>query len=706
MTTTPGVALTSLSRLLRPRSIAVVGASAEPLSVGANVLENLKRFSYAGDVHLVSRRGGEIDGRACLASIDALPHGLDAAVLIVPAAVVRESLEACARRGVGGAIVFASGFAEQDEAGKIAQAEFSEVAVRNDLAVIGPNCIGFVNYAQRAPLTFEPVDAVMPGGPGVCVIAQSGAMSGNIRYALQGRGVPVSHSISTGNEAVSAAEDCIDLLIEDEAVTAFALFVEQIRRPQNFLALAARARKAGKPVVLLHSGRSERAREAAKTHTGSLAGDYAIMRACVEREGVLLVEGLDELFDVCALLARRPAPIAGGVAVVSNSGALRGLSLDLCQDIGLKIPEVSPATAVKLKKILPSFAAIDNPLDVTAAAMTKPALLGDSVQAFMDDPGIGFVLVAAMGGGFAQQMSKWNAVKPMLTGGAKPAALCFLGDDYPLNNAVVHDVRAAGVPFFRSPERALRAVGRVAAWSARLQRNNADDAPPTAPRLAFDRTGCLAEYLGKDILKRCGVPTPEGFLARGTDEARSIAADIGYPIVLKAQAGALAHKSDAGGVAVGIADQDDLDIASFRMIAAVQEAAPGLQLDGLLVEKMAPGGGLEMIVGARRDPQWGAMLLVGLGGVWTEALKDVRLLPAGSSAAQIAVELGELKGAALLRGMRGSPPRDIAAFADIAARIGAMMLANPEITDIDVNPVNVYAEGLGALALDALIVLA
>ncbi len=696
-----------LARLLKPRSVAIVGASAEQHSVGNNALVNLKRFGFPGEIHLVSRRGGEIDGRACVASVDDLPMGVDAAILVVPAAIVKETLEACARRDIGGAVVFASGFGEQDEAGRIAQDEFAAVAAKNNLAVIGPNCIGFVSYAERAPLTFEPVDPVMPAGPGICVIAQSGAMSGNIRYALQGRGVPVSHSISTGNEAVSASEDCVELLVDDPSVSAFAIFVEQIRRPRNFLALAARARAAGKPIVLLHSGRSSRAREAAKTHTGSLAGDYAVMRAFVEREGVLLVEGLDELFDVCALLARNPKPIDGGVAVVSNSGALRGLSLDLCEDIGLAIPEFSPETAATLKSILPSFATVDNPLDVTAAAMTKPALFGDSARAIMDDPRVGFVLVAAMGGGLPQQMSKWKAVEPVVSHGHKPAALCYLGDEYPLNDVFLKEVRAAGVPFFRSPERALRAVARIAAWSeATREARGGNPVVDEVPRFEIDRRGTLAEWRGKIILSQSGVPVPRGRLASNSDEARAVAREIGYPVVLKAQADALAHKSDVGGVVVGIENQEDLDFAGFRMVAAVKEAAPGLVLDGMLVEAMAPKGGLEMIVGARRDPQWGPVLLVGLGGVWTEALRDVRLLPADSTVADIARELEKLKGAALLRGLRGSPPRDVEAFAGIAAKIGALMLANPHIVDIDVNPVNVYAKGEGALALDALIVTA
>ena len=230
--------------------------------------------------------------------------------------------------------------------------------------------------------------------------------------------------------------------------------------------------------------------------------------------------------------------------------------------------------------------------------------------------------------------------------------------------------------------------------------------PADALHINIRKHGSIAEWRGKEILARCGVPVPRGRLATSLAEAHVIAQEIGFPVVLKAQADALAHKSEAGGVIVGIADAAQLDAAEARMVQSVSAAAPHITLDGMLVETLAPKGGLEMIVGARRDPQWGPVLLVGLGGVWTEALHDVRLLPADAGAGEIAHELEKLKGAALLHGLRGAPARDVAAFAGVAAKIGALMLANPDIVEIDVNPVNVYAIGEGALALDALIVMA
>lgn len=693
----------ALARLLKPRSLAIVGASPEPFSVGNNLLVNLRRFSFAGDLHLVSRSRSDIDGIPCVASIDELPDGIDAAVLIVPAQAVGESLAACARRKMGGVVVFASGFSEQDDAGAKMQNEFAAMAREAGLAVLGPNCIGSVNYTDGVPLTFEPVEPCTPKGAGVCVIAQSGAMQGNIRYALMGRGVPVAHSISTGNEAVISAEDFLDLLIADDGISCFSLFVEQIRNPQRFLKLASRAKAHGKPIILLHPGKSTEAAEAARSHTGALAGDHAMMKAFVERAGVIVVSGLDELFDVTTLVARYPKPVTGGVAVLSNSGALRGFSLDFCAEIGLQLPTLAPMTQQRLQETLPSFATISNPLDITAAGMQKPSLFGDSAAALLDDPAIGFLLVAAMGGGKPQQLAKWHAMKPVLMAAQKPVAVTYMGDDYPLDATFMEEMRASGLPFFRSPDRALRAIARLSAHGS-TQSLIADSAQ-TCSLVVSGASGTLAEWKGKDFLQRLSIKIPRGALAKTVEEAQMIARDIGYPVVMKAQSDRLAHKSEAGGVVINIASDEALRDAWTRLEFNIRTYDKNLQLDGILVEEMALRGATEMIVGAKRDANWSPMLVVGLGGIWTEALHDAVSLPATAGAAEIEHALTQLKGAAILRGLRGEKPRDVEALVDLILKVGALMRSNEKIAEIDINPVNLYAQGHGCVALDALFVM-
>jgi acyl-CoA synthetase (NDP forming) len=699
----------ALGRLLRPQSIAVVGASPEPASVGGLLLANLDRFAYGGPIHPVSRSRDEINGRRCAKSIDELPMGIDAAILFVPQVAVLESVQACCRRGMGGAVVFASGFAELGDDGRRVQEDISAAARAGDLALLGPNCLGFANFTDGVPLTFEPITpAALPKdrqtkGPRIGIIAQSGAMNGNLRQAFQGKGLDVSFAISTGNEAVIGAEDLLDVLVDADDVDVFAVFVEMLRKPALFLQVAARARQAGKPIVLMHPGRSQRARDAAQSHTGALAGDYQVMRALVEREGVVVVETLDELFDVTTILARYSTPILGKAAVSSNSGALRGVAIDTCEDLGLELAVLQPQTLAAIAQILPDFATADNPLDLTAQGMQRPEIFGLTTEALLADPDVGSLVVSLMGGSAPQQIAKANSLLPVMARSSKPVAFVIMGDDWPLDAVFMDKVRDSGFPFFRSPDRAIRAMAHVHRYgrlmAASAQRANGAQ----AIRLEGPLHGPLAEYKGKRILETLGIATPRGALAIDVEHALAIARDIGYPVVLKAQADTLMHKSDVGGVKVGIADAESLRQAWDAMNAAVARNCPGLALDGLLVEAMS-GRGLELVVGARRDPNWGVVMLVGLGGIWIEALHDVQLLAPDLTEAQIVDALGRLKGAKLLSGLRGSEPVDTGAVAAVVARLAALMLANPQLTEVDINPLIALPRGQGAIALDALFV--
>lgn len=697
-----------LNRLLRPRSIAVIGASDDPKSVSGLLQANLARFEYPGEIYLVSRSRTHVNGKPCVPSINDLPTDLDAAVIITPQVAVRNAVVACAERGIGGGVVFASGFSELGSEGRQLQDEIARTARDAGFALLGPNCMGMVNFVNGVPLTFEPVSpASYSAGPRVCILAQSGAMNANLRQAFAAKGLNVAYSISTGNEAALSVEDLLAQLVDDADVNAFAVFVEMIRNPAAFLAAAARARAAGKPVVLMHPGRSQKAREAAQSHTGALAGDYDVMRALVEREGVLVVGTLDELFDVTDLLARFPTPVlSGSAAVVSNSGAIRGVSIDFCADIGLELATLQDATIDSLRQLLPDFATPDNPLDLTSAGMQQPALFGGATQTMLDDGGVGSVVIALMGGSNSQQVAKAVSLLPVIKKSAKPVAFAIMGDANPLADEFNSLVAEGGISFFRSPDRALRAMshvhrfGQLAASNARRVRTG-----HSAPRLRDLAPGPLAEYKGKRLLAELGVSVPAGSIARTVEEAVAIAGRIQYPVVIKAQADKLMHKSDVGGVAVGVPDAEALRVAWAAMHASLVQHCPGLQLDGILVEAMAQPG-IELVVGGRRDPQWGVVMLVGLGGVWIEALKDVRLMPPDLDEGEIVRELKQLKGAALFGGLRGRPPVDLAPFAHVVRRIADLMAANPEIAEVDINPLTAVSATGGAMALDALIVLA
>lgn len=689
-----------VARLLRPRGIAIVGVSPEPGSLGGAVLANLERFGYAGDVHLVSRTRREIGGRPCLPSIADLPEGTDVAVLALPGAGILEAVQACAARKVGAALVYAAGFAETGEEGRTAQDAIAAAARAAGMALVGPNCIGLVNFSDGVPLTYEPLKPQpASGAPAVGVVAQSGAMLSTLRGALMAKGLRLSHVVSTGNEVGLGAEDFLAVLVEDPATRAIVMFAEHIRRPQSFLASAAKARANGKPIVLMHPGRSTRARQSAQTHTGALAGDYAVMANVVRAHGVVLVVTAEELIDTAEILARF-APPAAGAAVATNSGAFKGFALDFCETIGLALPQPAADTLAKLKAALPAYAAIDNPLDTTGQTIKQPEIFTDSAAHLLADPGIGSLVVSIVPGGPAQAMAKVEALMPPLAAATKPVAVVAMGDEAPLPPEFSAAFRERNVPVFRSPERALRAMAHATWYGSARVTNDEPAGAATAPDLP-GQGGALTEHEGKAIAQALGIAVPRGALARSLDEAQAVARDIGGPVVLKAQARALTHKTEAGGVIVGVQGADALAAAWSTLHENVAKARPELTLDGVLVEAMAEPG-LEMVVGARRDPDWGPVVLVGLGGIWVEALHDVRLMPATASRAAIAEEILQLKAARLLHGLRGHPPADMDALVETVAKIAALMRAAPRLTEIDINPLVVHSRG--AVALDVLMV--
>ncbi len=698
------ISRSQVARLLNPSSVAVIGVSERANTAGRNVIANLDSLGFAGAIHLVSRNAREIDGRACVAGVDDLPKGVDCAVLTVPGAAILETVEALARREVGAIMCFASGFAEMGGTGRTTQARIAEIARAHDIAFGGPNCLGFTNMPDRVAISFSsgrPPPPELLGRVKVGIIAQSGAMASVLRLAMSAECIGFTYAITTGNEAVLGIEDYLPFLIDDPETRVIMLLGETIRRPAEFLAQAEAARKKKKPIVLLHLGQSRKARDSAKSHTGALAGDHAVMAAFVRAAGVVLVDTLDELIDTTTVLAHNPAPPAGGVAVITDSGAFKGFTLDYCEQVGLPVAAIGAKTRAALKAMLPEFAVVSNPVDLTAQTMFRIDLYSELVKALMADPQVGCVLASIMAASPALGLEKVPYVIDGRVDPGKPLACAFMAGDAPTDPEVKPRLAEAGIPFFRSPERALRALGRARAYGAALKAR-----APRAPRIEvpvvhLPASGALNEMAGKTALKAAGIAVPRGGLATSLADARKIAQRVRYPVALKAQAAALGHKSDAGGVILNVADAKALDAAWKTLHANVKKAMPGIKLDGVLVEKMAPKG-VEVVIGARRDPEWGPVLMVGLGGVWTEALKDVRFLPAASAPATIAEAFRSLRGAALLDGFRGAKPVDVAALADAAARIGALMRASPGLDEIDVNPL--IATDKGCVAVDALFV--
>ncbi|WP_343527007.1 acetate--CoA ligase family protein [Sphingomonas sp.] len=689
-----------LSRLLTPRSVAIVGASPTPGALGNAVLRNLDRHGYAGDIHLINPKRDTIDGRPCLRTIADLPDGVDVAVLAIPGPAVLDAVRALAARGVGAAIIFSAGFAEGGEEGLAAQAEVARIAAAHDMIVEGPNCLGLVNHVAGVSLTFVETPVIdLAGKPAVGIVSQSGAMAVVLTTTLMAKGLGITLSVSTGNEAASGVEDYVEHLIDDPATPAIAMIVEHFRRPARFLALAERAVVAGKRIILLHPGTSNAARQSAATHTGAMAGDWSLMRAKVERAGVVLVDSLEALGDVTELVVRARPVRDGGAAVLTESGAFKALVLDLAERIGLDLPAIDGAAAAAMRAAIPDFIPVSNPMDLTAQALVDPDLYRRTMIPLLDDDRYAALVLGIIQTDPATAARKFPAIIDAVAAlnPQKPVIFAGIDDGADVPPDYIAGLRALGIPYFPSADRAFRALRHLVRAAAR-DRTRAETAP-----IALDLpSGVVPEYRAKRALAPIGIPFPPGDFATTLAEARSIADRIGYPVALKAQAAALSHKSDAGGVLLNIADPAALGKAWDRLHANVADYDASIRLDGAQVEAMGRRG-VEVIVGARNDPDWGPVLLIGFGGVTAELLHDVRLLPIDLTRDAIVAECRALQQGALFDGYRGSPALDVEALADLVATLGRVLAGSPSLREIDLNPVIVHRRGEGVVALDALI---
>ncbi|HKS50231.1 MAG TPA: acetate--CoA ligase family protein [Amycolatopsis sp.] len=695
----------AVATMLAPRSIAIVGVSAKPGSSGRTLLDHLRRNDYRGEIHLVGRSSGEIDGLPVLTSVDELPKGIDLALLILPATGVRDAVAACVRRDVRVGVIYASGFAEFGDAGRAEQAEITRLAREGGLHLVGPNCIGYTNYVEPLNTVFLPDPPVQrldeAARPAVAVLAQSGGLMGMIVQGLQARGVPISYRLSTGNEAGLTLADYLDFLADDPATRGAVVYAEDIRDPGGFLAAVRKVRARGKLLVLMHTGRSARARQAAASHTGALAADYGVMKTLATRAGACVVESLEELVDVAEILGRYPEPPTGGVAVATSSGAFCAIALDTLGDLDIEVPALSPATEDKLVVRLPAYLKPNNPLDLGTAIVTDPGLFHDGLAALLGDDRIGSVTFAVPYSHPEANQEMLRQVAKAAAGQPKPVAVALLGDVLPVPAELSAYAGEHGVVISSSPERSLRAMAAVTRYGRALARPRPAASAHGDPGVPIHLgPGAQPEWRGKQILAAAGVPIPEGELATTADHAAEIAAKVGYPVAAKVQAAALQHKTEAGGLVLGIADESALRTAWAELTERVAATA-GLDIDGILVEAMASRG-VELMVGAKRHSAWGPVVMVGLGGVWVEALGDVRLIPPDLAEAEIVDELGKLRSVKLLGGFRGSEAVDLGAVAKVVATVGRLVTEHPEIVELDINPL--LARPDGVTALDALIV--
>lgn len=703
---------TDLQRLIHPRSIALVGASDRASSIGERTLTNLVTHSqFAGDVYLVNPGKTEIRGLRCWPDVASLPDTPDVAVVVVPASGVLEVLEQCAARGVRFAIVLSSGFGEAGADGERAQERMQAIARQSGMRVYGPNCPGLTNVNARLGLTFSPSfrhDLVK--GP-IGLATQGGGLGRNVMQAME-RGIGIGLWASTGNEVDLQVADFIHYMADAPDIKVIATLLEGIKDGARFAAAVQRAAANGKPVVALKVGRSEYGRRAAQSHTASLTGSAEVNSAVFRQLGVIEVHDIDELVDTAWLLSRAMPDGRDALAIYCSSGGTSALTADAVGAEGLTLATFAPDTTETLRASLPDYAAIGNPVDTTAVVLSDATVVEKTLGAVASDPNVGLVVVPiTLDYGETTTRMARNIVNAQRAT-ATPIVPIWMSDRLGEGYRVLVE---HGFAPPRSVNKAVAAIRRwtdYGAWRGR----HVGPQPlrlPTVVSSAGDTamaTRALAEADAKRRLREAGIALLPCEVAASADEAVRIAAAIGYPVVAKIASADIVHKSDIGGVRVGLADAGAVQHAWHAIVAAAREHRPDAAIDGVLIEKMAPAGGMELMIGVTRDPVFGHMLTFGLGGIHVEVLRDVsrRMLPLGPGDA--AAMISEVRAYPLLAGTRGRAPADLSALQALLEQVSAFVCANAGwIEEMDLNPVwvDVVAQAGGrggAMPLDAVIV--
>ncbi|HET9985586.1 MAG TPA: acetate--CoA ligase family protein [Longimicrobiales bacterium] len=701
-----------LEPVLNPRSVAIVGASQDPTKRGFQTIRALQEQGYPGAIHPVNPRGGTILGLPVTASVAELPADVELALVCTPAAVVPEVLEACAARGIRGAVVLALGFAEAGGAGVALEARVREVARRTGLRVVGPNTSGILNLPAR--LNLIGARGLRPGR--LALLVQSGNMALALMNEAAAAGEGISLCIGVGNQADLSFHDYLSYLRDDPGTAAIVMYVEGLRDGRAFLEEAERTTRV-KPVVLLKGGRSHAGTAAARTHTGAVVGEYGVFRAAMRQAGVLEVGRTDELLAVGETLALQPPVRAWrGVAVLSDGGGHATLAADALSQRGVPLAHLAERTRARLRELLGPAAGVANPVDVAGATDASPAVFTDALLALLEDDAVGGVAMVGLFGGYAIRFAASLEAEERRTA-AELAALAA-GAGKPL---VVHSLyatsgseplrvlREEGVPVAGSLEVACACIAAAWEWGRLRERASAparrtpaaaDDALAAARR---EGRTMLLEPEARALLERYGVALVPAEPAADERAAAAAAERLGAALALKVISPAIPHKTEAGGVALGVRG-GEAAAAAFREIArsaAAYAAEQGTEPDvrGVLVARMLPPPVAELLVGARRDPDFGPVLVVGAGGTAVELMRDVavRVLPVEPEAVVEALEATAV--GRVLRGVRGGPAADARAVAELAVALGDVLLANPAVVEVEANPVFAYPDR--AVAVDA-----
>jgi acyl-CoA synthetase (NDP forming) len=701
---------TDLEKFFNPRAIAVIGASQDLNTISGQPLKFLKSHGYEGRLYPINPRYQEVAGVRCYAQLADVPETPDLALILVNATRVADMLSQCGAKGVPYVIIFSSGFSEVGGGGVDLQQRLVAIARDHNIGVIGPNCQGMINVADKVFAGFGSVFNADYDPGVVSMVSQSGGFGFSVmNLSSKDGGLAFRQMVTTGNEIGVSTLDFIEYFIRDPQTEIIAAYIEGLKDARRLIAVGHKALDAGKPVLIWKVGNTEQGQRAAASHTANLGGAMALYTAAFRQAGILQVEDIQDVIDYGRAFRCGRLPRGNRLAIVTISGGAGILMTDECIARGMQLAQLAPQTLAKLREFVPSFGSLLNPVDVTAAIFNDLSLINRTLKTIIEDHNVDCVAMinASLQGEIAARIA--GEIVAVAEETDKPLVLAWSARDVVAPEAYAL-LDAARIPHYKSPVRCGRALAALS-WYAESQRRVQTaraEAPVRLESVAArdalaGRSGDVTEHEAKRVLSEYGIRVTREALATTKVQALAAAARIGYPVALKVQSSEISHKTEARAVALGLRDERELEAAYDRVLSNARHYKPSARIDGVLVQEMLSGG-VEAILGVVNDPLFGPAVMFGLGGIFAEVMKDVvfRLAPVTPSVARDMIL--EIKGHPVLAGARGRPRADIDALADAICNVSALALdLQDRVAELDVNPLFVMEEGKGVVAADALI---
>jgi acyl-CoA synthetase (NDP forming) len=699
-----------LERFFNPRSIAIIGASQDLVTISGQPLKHLQSHGYRGNLYPVNPKYQEILGVKCYASLEVLPETPDLALVLINAARVADTLRQCGKIGVPYAIIYSSGYSEVGGKGVDMQQELAAIAREFNIGVIGPNCQGMINAADKVYAGFGSVFGDDYDAGAVSMVSQSGGFGFSVmNLAAKDGGLNFRQMVTTGNEIGVSSLDFMDYFIDDPQTEIIVGYIEGLKDAHRLIEVGARALQKKKPILAWKVGNTEQGQRAAVSHTANLGGAMALYKTAFRQAGIIQVDDIQDVIDYGRAFRCGKLPAGNRVAIITISGGAGILMTDECVGRGMQLPQLAPATTEKLRAIVPSFGSLINPVDVTAAIFSDMSMISRTLNAILDDPNVDSIAMinASLPGETAARIAAEITAVAKHTD--KPIFLAWSARDAVAREAYAK-LDELKIPHYKSPVRCGRALAVLSAYAEALRRGEAQHAEKApvivskeARKLLAGKRDDVSEYAAKQILAHYGISVTKEELAASKERALAIAGRIGYPVAMKVQSPDIPHKTEAKAVRLGLTSDADAAAAYDEILRNAKAYKPAARIEGVLVQEMVAGG-IEAILGVTNDKLFGPAVMFGLGGIFAEVLKDVafRLAPVTKSAALEMI--AEIKGYAVLTGARGAAHADIDALADAIVRLSALAVdLKDHVAELDINPLFVFAEGKGVKAGDALI---